>query len=156
MEYIPHKIKCPTGATNKQGKPLMLDLHKEDLPVHATFISEDIGLIIYLAASEYHLVGDVQEKIEGTGCKVQFRGGHMVVKNSNILKLLMMSYAYLRNTVRIDPEDHTGFWRQSGMVKFEMRPVIVDYEVKRPTFDQLNPTKMIISEEPIQPIEKVI
>lgn len=128
MEHIPEKYK------------------KADLPKGACFESEDIGLQIDLIPSQSRRdpVTGVEEKIESPDfpLRLKLKGGKLQVVNKAVLKLVMECPAYQCGQLRIDREDPTGFWRDTGMVEFEVKPQYVATNTKVAKFDQLDLTKL--------------
>ena len=142
-EEIPTKWTDPeTGKTH--------NLQNKTLPVPATFVSNYGGLTVKLVSkdSKKNEQSGMWEPVEGTGCTIRFKGGHLLVSNKRLLKLLMDHEDYQRGKWRPDPEDPTGFWRQIGTVKVQTVQVAVFDGVTQPKFGDLQLDK-------VQELEKV-
>jgi hypothetical protein len=146
VERIPKKWQDP----DKPGK--IHDLTKKDLPVAAVFTSHpSVGRVIMLIKQEERQRGDQFERVEGTGCKLIFRGYKLAVQNEKLLELVMASDYYQRGVIRPDPEDPTGFWRQLGMVQVQTIQVAQFESGSHPKFDDLK-LKELKHEEKVEPL----
>jgi len=109
---------------------------KKDLVPGATFVHFGGGdHVVFLEHSmeTYDQGRGVHEKVPGTGCRVQFRGGHLLIENKKLLALLLASGNYQSGAITIDREDPTGFWRHQGAIKTEKVSVVKPAGIKRPT-----------------------
>jgi len=147
VERIPMKWKDPeTGKIH--------DLKKKDLPVAAVFTSyPSIGRIIMLLPQEgrKNEQTGTWERVEGTGCKLIFKGYKLAVQNQKLLELLMASDYYQRGVIRPDPEDATGFWRQLGMIEVKTIQVAHFENGSQPQYGDLN-FKELKPDEKVEPL----
>lgn len=116
-------------------------LQKENLPIAATFISEEsTGLQVGLQASQstQDPYTGIHERVEGSGINVKFRSGRLIVKNKELLQMLMNSESYNRGMFRIDDEDPTGFWRQTGVLEVATVKIPVLDKATHPDFGKVD------------------
>lgn len=113
----------------------------EDMPVPATFICEDYPghyQIKLVEVEHKSRPNGEDERIPGTGLTIVIDGGRLSVTNSSILEHLMNAPCYQDGTVRIDPEDETGFWEAAGAVTKVVRKIVEAPElVRNPDFSQI-------------------
>lgn len=117
---------------------------KTNLSKPATFESKAIGLEIKLLPRE-EMFNEETKKYQlrrGTGVAIRFKGHKFSTQNKDLLKLLMEDSAYDRGLYGIDPEDPTGFWRDQGMVHFETRKIVVDTNITKPLFADIDTKKL--------------
>jgi hypothetical protein len=82
------------------------------------------------------------ERVPGTGLTIVFDGGKRLIDNAEVFEHLMNNAVFRNGRVRIDPEDPTGFWREAGVLKPEMKEVAVRAVVTRaPEFDKIPDVK---------------
>lgn len=133
MENIGDKYRHKSGG--KKGQVI------EDMKLAATFICEDYPgsyQIKLVNVEHFTKPSGEDERIPGTGLTIVIEGGKLVVSNSQILQELMDSPSYVDGTVRIDPEDATGFWESVKAITPVTRRVVVQPElIRNMPFDQL-------------------
>lgn len=141
MEYIPKEYQ------------------KNDLPVAATFISNYAQHEVCLVPSQGKKDENtgVYEKVEGIGLKIRFHGFRIQITNKKMMQLLMETNDYRRGIIRPDPEDPTGFWRQTGLVEIVPLPVAFEGKMGQPSFDTVDFKKLKVpaEDEKIEPIRQV-
>ena len=138
MEYIPEQYQI------------------EDMPMAAEFVTDDMGLQVLLAPGESKRDPGTDQwvLVPNTRCRVQFKAGALVVKNSGILELLMNTESYKNGKIRISEVDESGFWRNQGAVKTKTIEVVKFIGSKQPAFGKLK-----LDKEPpknkVMPIKQV-
>lgn len=142
-------MTAPASKENMEHIPKKYE--KADLPKAACFESEDIGLQIDLIPSQSRRdpVTGVEEKIESPDfpLRLKLKGGKLQVTNTDVLKLVMDCPAYKSGQLRIDREDPTGFWRDTGMVEFETKPIFVATKTQVAKFSDLDLKKLQTAEK---------
>ena len=130
-----------------------------NMPVPAAFICEEYPGSYQIKLVEVeHMTrpSGEDERVAGTGLTIVIEGGKIEISNSSILEHLMACSAYQSGTVRIDPEDPTGFWESVGAVKPVMKKVVEYPElVRNPTFGSL-PKDLKKMEQPEETPEPMV
>lgn len=153
MELIPEKYREFKYGVNKKK----LKGTGPDLAIPATFTSGDkLGKEVWCKQKQFDVIvrdGQSQSVFKpGTGLRLKFKGGHLIVTNSEVLKSLMASHAYNCGDVRPDPEDPTGFWRAQEAVEVEMRPVLVGGPVRQMSVNEIDFSKIKPFDGPVIPL----
>jgi hypothetical protein len=113
----------------------------EDLPIPATFTSVHKSHTFYLIPIEEEIGPDntIRRKRD-TGCRVRFEDYRLVVRNTEVLKMLL-KHTHFNNLnfgFKIDEEDPSGFWRAQGIVKEKTITTFVPQSEYAVTFESLD------------------
>lgn len=159
-EYIPDNWTDGEGKTHKLKKEGKI---VEDLPtgpdgevLGASFVSQYLGLECRLIRKEYEKDGEgVTTHKPNTGVVLRFRGGHLMIKNKTLLKLLMEDTAFRDGPALMNPEDPGGFWRAAGYITEAIVHIPVADTVTKPAFKDIDFKKMNIPEGGFKKLQKV-
>ncbi len=120
---------------DKEGKVVV------DMPVAAAFICTEYpgSFQVKLVSVEHKSTQDHgDERVPGTGLTIVIEGGKVEISNKSILQHLMTSSAFVDGTIRIDPEDPTGFWTMQGVLTPETKQVLIaPQNVRNPHWEDL-------------------
>lgn len=95
------------------------------------------------------------ERVEGTGCRIRFRGGKYLCENKTVLQWIMESPEFQNGRIRISPSDETGFWRQVGAVEAKTVEIYEPDHVVHPSFDAIKAKLKDVKPAPAQPLARV-
>ena len=144
MERIPRNLQDKHGEI------------KADMPIAASFITDEKGSHhITLKNTDFKETKHGDERIPGTGLTIVFEGGKRLIDNRVILKALMEHRVFIDGRIRVDPEDPTGFWRETGVLQPEKKEVMASTGLgPNPSFGDLpkDLKKMKVPEERYEPI----
>lgn len=140
MEKIPEFLEIEAIRKNSKGqfKPVkdIIPLREKDLPRAATFESHLLELQVNLVCAKGVLDPNtgIYEKVPNSELKVKFKGGKLLVVNSNVLNFLMGSTAYRCGDIYPDKEDPTGLWQELGVIETEKVTVVKNMNVVQPKY----------------------